>query len=397
MKAILITLTTPFKDNLHGSTALPFHLLKERNDDIKVVIYSFNANRLSEDQIGKVERELNVEIHLLDLPWWYRWLLRYKLLFLRVLMQYPFVNYIKVPKKIIDKIKQQSNIIWVYGEELSRVVKQFPESKRVHTMPDCESLYYKRMLQQRFVQENKIRYWRNRIMWPKYRRMERRMEDDPSVRYHLVGQADVEEFTTINPQAQAHFIHHPHYDVAEPAKEIRFARPRIRLVVAGRHDLYMTQTADEVTDALCQAGDLQQHYVFTFLGKGWEYTAARLIRQGYEVSIIPFAPDYKAELVRHDIQVTPITIGTGTKGKVLDALANGLLVIGTPYAMENIAVTDGESCRTFETAQQCLEILRDIPDNIKRYEAIAEQGRQAVLLNHSRKAISEQFFNLFRL
>ena len=396
MKIILIGSYSPFRYNKGGTSALSYHLLAHRSTDIEVEIWSFNANRLTPAEISQVEQELNCRIHLMAYQWWARH--ASQLLPLRILMRYPYSNYLRLPKAVAKEIHGiKPDGIWVYGEELSRVVKQFPESKRVHTMPDCESLYYKRMLQQRFVQENKMLYWRNRIMWPKYRRMERRMEDDPSVRYHLVGQADVEEFNTINPRAQAHFIRHPHYDVAEPAKEIRFARPRIRLVVAGRHDLYMTQTADEVTDALCQAGDLQQHYVITFLGKGWEYSAARLIRQGYEASIIPFAPDYKAELMRHDIQVTPITIGTGTKGKVLDALANGLLVIGTPYAMENIAVTDGESCRTFETAQQCLKILRDIPDNIKKYEAIAEQGRQAVLLNHSRDAVAEQFFNLFRL
>lgn len=396
MEILFISSITPSPTNNGAASALPFHLLSYRMEGINVTIYSFNANKVSDEDISMVQKMLRCRVHLIKYPDWARYAA--KLLPLRILMRYPYSNYLRLPKTVAKKIRRtKPDGIWVYGEELSRVVKQFPESKRVHTMPDCESLYYKRMLQQRFVQENKIRYWRNRIMWPKYRRMERRMEDDPSVRYHLVGQADVEEFNTINPRAQAHFIRHPHYDVAEPAKEIRFARPRIRLVVAGRHDLYMTQTADEVTDALCQAGDLQQQYVITFLGKGWEYTAARLIRQGYEVSIIPFAPDYKAELVRHDIQVTPITIGTGTKGKVLDALANGLLVIGTPYAIENIAVTDGVSCRIFDTAQQCLEILRDIPDNIKRYEAIAEQGRQAVLDNHGRDAVAEQFFNLFRL
>ena len=56
--------------------------------------------------------------------------------------------------------------------------------------------------------------------------------------------------------------------------------------------------------------------------------------QGMKLYHIKFAPDYIEEICKHDIQVTPICIGTGTKGKVLDAIANGLLVIGSWYALE---------------------------------------------------------------
>jgi hypothetical protein len=45
----------------------------------------------------------------------------------------------------------------------------------------------------------------------------------------------------------------------------------------------------------------------------------KLENKGFEVSHITFAPDYIEEICKHDIQLTPISIGTGTKGKVLDA------------------------------------------------------------------------------
>ena len=107
---------------------------------------------------------------------------------------------------------------------------------------------------------------------------------------------------------------------------------------------------------------------------------------------IKFAPDYIEEVIKHDIQVTPITIGTGTKGKVLDALANGLLVLGTPYAMENIAVEHGTSCMVWRTPQELLQVLQDIPQRIEHYEQMAEAGRQAVLERHSRHQIAEELF-----
>ena len=120
-----------------------------------------------------------------------------------------------------------------------------------------------------------------------------------------------------------------------------------------------------------------------------------LRRAEYEVNHITFAPDYIEEICKHDIQITPIAIGTGTKGKVLDALANGLLVIGTPYALENIAVKHGVSCIEYRQPQEVIEVLQDIPNNISKYEAMAEAGRRQVLEHHNREKISRELFGLF--
>ena len=114
----------------------------------------------------------------------------------------------------------------------------------------------------------------------------------------------------------------------------------------------------------------------------------------YEVEHIAFAPDYVEEVRKHDIQITPIAIGTGTKGKVLDAIANGLLVIGTEYALENIAVEDGASCLQYDTKEELLAILADIPRNRERYEEMAERGRQTVLREHNRESVAAQVFGL---
>jgi glycosyltransferase involved in cell wall biosynthesis len=139
-------------------------------------------------------------------------------------------------------------------------------------------------------------------------------------------------------------------------------------------------------------GNLRGAYTFTFLGKGWEKHVESMRQAGYEVEHITFAPDYIEEISKHDIQITPIAIGTGTKGKVLDALANGLLVIGTPYAMENIAVKHGESCVEYEKPQEVIDILKEIPLNKERYEAMAREGQRQVLKWHDRSLIAKELF-----
>ena len=141
---------------------------------------------------------------------------------------------------------------------------------------------------------------------------------------------------------------------------------------------------------------LQCAYKLTFLGKGWEQHVKALNTLGYEVDHIKFAPDYIEEVCKHDIQLTPIAIGTGTKGKVLDALANGLLVVGTPYALENIAVENGVSCVEYHSNEELLAALTDIPLYVEKYEQMAGKGRKAVFVEHGRKRISEQLMDLFK-
>lgn len=398
MRIVLITQITPASENIRGTSALPYHLMVHRPADVDIVIYSFNGNQLSDTKIKEVEEELNVTIKLLSGPAWLTWMFRLRLLFVRLFLKYPILNYMWLSSKVIEEIKAlQPDAIWVYGQEMSRVTKQFAGFKRVHTLPDCQSLYYYRMLGRRFVFKNWMMFWRNVIMYPKYLRMEGAYENTPTVRYHLVGEADAVSLRNVNRGIQANFLRHPHYHVAEPQKRIAFSKPKIRLLVAGQNNLYMKESAEEAFDMMLHEADkLKGYYEITFLGRGWESVVTRLKDVGYDVVQITFAPDYIEEIRKHDIQLTPIAVGTGTKGKVLDALANGLLVVGTPFGLENIAVEDGVSCVEYHSNKELLFTLVDIPHNVERYEQMAEKGREAIFVEHGRRRISQQLIELFK-
>lgn len=398
MRIVLITQITPASENVRGTSALPYHLMVHRPANVEIIIYSFNGNQLSDTKIKEVEEELNVTIKLLPRPTWQSWVLRLHLLFIRVLLKYPLFNYMRLSSKVVEEIKGlQPDGIWVYGQDISRVTKQFAGFKRVHTLPDCESLYYYRMLGRRFVFKNRMMFMRNMVMYPKYLRMEGAYENSPMVKYHLVGEADAESLRNVNPGIQAHFLRHPHYHVAEPHKQIAFSRPKIRLLVAGQYNLYMKESADEAFEMIIrEATRLNAHYQITFVGRGWENTVEKLKSVGFDVAQITFAPDYIEEIRKHDVQFTPIAIGTGTKGKVLDALANGLLVVGTPFALENIAVENGVSCVEYHSNEELLAALTDIPRNVEKYEQMAEKGREAIFVEHGRKRISQQLMDLFK-
>ena len=418
MKIVLITFVTPYSENFRGTSALPYHLIKgiilaQTNlpDDENIVsttIYTFNNNRLSREKVSEVEKELGVSIKQIPLPKWYLWMFKLHLLFLRVFLKYPFVNYIKLSQQYVAEIKNHNpDLIWVMGEELSRIARQFPNYRRIHIGPDTESLYYYRMMGRRFVMKNAMNYWKCALMYRKYARMERELPSDENYTYLAVGEEDVRHLHQLNPKVNAKFLRHPHYDINPNAnldgsvKE--FHLPKIKLLIAGRCDLYMKQEADLLVEKMIvnanlnlntnRNGDLlRNYYSITFLGKGWERHAKMLQDVGWEVNHIIFAPDYIEEICKHDIQITPITIGTGTKGKVLDALANGLLVIGTPYAMENITVEHGVSCIEYRNPQEVIDVLYDIPMNKEKYEVMAQAGQKAVLKYHDRKLIAKELF-----
>ncbi|WP_455091518.1 glycosyltransferase family 1 protein [Prevotella jejuni] len=395
MKVTMISVMMPAAENIRGTSALPYHLLAGRDKNIEVILYSYNLNRLSKEQIDSVAKELNIKIYILPVPWWYVFFLRFFSPF-RILLNYPIVNYINLSSLQLDTIiNDNPDAIWIYGEELSRVSRQLKDFRRVHTLPDCESLYYYRMLGKRFAIRNKIRFWRSAFMYPKYLNMEKQFDTSSNIHYHLVGKEDVNFLKEVCPGIQAHFLRHPHYQVAKPAKVISFSSPKIKVLFAGQYNLYMQQDADMLIDCLIKSKDLselKEHYVYTFLGKGWDNHVERLNNAGYETHHIKFAPNYIEEICKHDIQVTPICIGTGTKGKVLDAIANGLLVIGTWYALENIAVKHLESCIEYGEAKEFIKILRDIIVRRNYYENIALKGKKSILELHNQKLISEQLF-----
>ena len=399
MKVVFITPVTPFKENRGGPSGHPYHLMLNRPGDIEITVYSYNSNRLSSDLIHNVEQELNVTIKLLKESWWRKWFFKLHLNFIRFFLKYPINYYRSLRKSEVEDIKSLNpDLIWGYSQEFCAIMKQFKEYKRLHTVPDCYSLHFYRRLGLRTTMMNFMERWNVLINYIKHYRMESEYDDSNNIIYHLVGEEDKKFLLDIKPSLSAHFIRHPHYELS-PLREIHFHQPKIKLLVVGRYDLYSKQISDELFNLLVSMPEevrykLQQYYTITFLGKGWEHHVNMLKHVSYDVSHIIFARDYIDEITKHDIQLNPLSIGTGTKGKVLDGLANGLLVLGTPYALENIGVEHGKSCIEWRNAEDVPGILLEIAANREKYEQIAEAGRDAVLTEHNPAKIAKELFGV---
>ena len=114
----MITTMTPTSENYRGTSALPYHLMKERDKNIEIDIYTFNNNGVLDEKIHSVEQELNINIIKVPLPKWFLLVFKFRLLFVRLFFKYPIHHYIKLPHRYVDEINNKNpDLIWIYGAE----------------------------------------------------------------------------------------------------------------------------------------------------------------------------------------------------------------------------------------------------------------------------------------
>lgn len=397
MKIALITLHTPTATNVRGASALPYHIAKYRDIDIDMEIWSFNSNRCGKEQITQSETELKAKIHIIHSSQ------KTKLLaptLVRFFLPYPFQYYISLPKNTVEEINgflsgENTNGVWIYGEDIAHIIKQFINYKCVITTPDCEAMYYYRLLAEQGVPTSWKLLFRYGLMFHRYAKMASEFPISKNIKYHLVGMEDVKFLKKLNPNIDAHFIRHPHYDICPHSININ-KHDKIRLLIAGRYDISMSKAIDEAVAAILPIAErIKDKYSITFLGKSWDKSSKQLMDAGFNVEKKEYVENYAAEVSSYDIQLAPITVGTGTKGKVLDAFANGLMVIGTQRALENILVKNGNCCIQYEDPKELAYWLLILAESTDKIAEIANNGRNAVLKYHNREYIAKEFFKLF--
>ena len=173
MKVIFITPVTPYKENMGGPSGHPYALMIERDPSIEIEIYSFNNNHFNAAQIAEVEKDLNVKIHLLEKQKWIQWIIKFHLTFIRLFLQYPINYYTRIPQNIVHEIiEKKPDLIWVYSQEFSGIIKQFKGQKIIFTVPDCYSLHWYRRLGKRYTLFNIKEYLKVVVNFYKMYRME---------------------------------------------------------------------------------------------------------------------------------------------------------------------------------------------------------------------------------
>jgi len=98
-----------------------------------------------------------------------------------------------------------------------------------------------------------------------------------------------------------------------------------------------------------------------------------------------------AELIAEcRVSVAPLRVGGGIKGKILEALYNGLPVVTTPIGAEGIPVTD-EECRILAVDSDFGKYLVSSYNNVRQLDEQARRGYEKVISYYSAERLRSVF------
>lgn len=395
-RILYITHFTPTLDNYNGPSALMCHLLSSRPVDDTLIVYSTNLNTVPTNLLVKAEQRLKTKIKIIPKSFIQQLRTSNKvnnLLTIFHSQKLPADCNYSLTRRILKEIELYNpDVVFLYPHTMIKVAVQLQAYNLIVCGPDCVSLHYSRALRDGYIFRNgklaiTLKQYAGRL------KMESAWARIPNARLYLVGSADTEYFNTINSSQQAAFFPHPHYKLLDKAIDLN--KDKLRILISGKFDIYTYSDFTKLKEILlaCTSEKLRKNLQFIFLGKDWETSIKELEHAGYDVVKQKWVEDYIDFITTCDIQIFPISVGSGTKGKVLDALSTGLLCIGSRYAYENIAVKDGESCLMYEDAKEITDMLREIIDNKTIYERIAIKGRQNIRFYHDTTKIISALFD----
>ena len=395
MKVVAISYFMPYWENLRGISALIYSLIKYRPKNVNLSLYSFNCNHLSSDQISQVRKELNVPVTIIPEPKEHA---EYKPGLFSKYLRWIFPderNMLRIPNSFVEKIRgEEPDYIWLYPLYFYHVPEQMPEMKYVLTSCDSNALLKKRSLKDAYYRNNWLKYIKAWHLYKLYLSIENKYPTHNCL-IHFVGKEDSNFYNSHVKHGNGRYIAHPHY--FSVAKNIvDFNAPKLRVLWSGKNDFYMFSEGRKMFTMLRNnAKTLSPKIKLTFLGMGWENYCDKLRQDGYDTEVKTWVDNYAEEVANYDIQLVPLSLGTGTKGKVLDAMTSGLLVIGSRYALENITY-DSDKCICYRNAQDVAYVFEDIFNDREKYMSIAENGKKYVLTYHNPKVCSASFFKMFK-
>lgn len=397
MKILLVTDYLPTIDNYKGPSSLCFYLLQNLVETHDVRVVTTNSNKVPDHLIKKAENRLGIKYEICLRSLWMKLIIsKYTGFLFNFILgnkyKYYPARYKLGRKKIKDIDLYNPDLVLIYPYQLIRVVAQLSKYRPIVIGPDSQVLGVFRTLVDSYVYSKGIQYNYSERVSCRIKLEHDLVKNNCIV--GLVGKEDSKVFNICTNSNKSFFFPHPHYGIKE--KRICFDHPRLRVIITGGDD-YATYTDIRKFCAVMKSEfDLRECFLFTFIGKSWN----PIVRELYGVCDVEqkdWVDDYGEEIIKHDIQIVPISNGLGTKGKTLDAMANGLLCIGSRYAMENVACEDGKSCVIYKDATEIVEILRHINANREKFVQIAEQGRLNVRKYHSpelcSKILLKQYFS----
>lgn len=113
------------------------------------------------------------------------------------------------------------------------------------------------------------------------------------------------------------------------------------------------------------------------------------------IDVTGYVDDLRPYLAGAAAAVCPVLYAVGVQNKVLEAMAMGTPVIGSPAASAGISAQPGTEILIAETAEQMAHAVLGVIDQPALAKQLAQAGRRYAETHHSWTASAEQFVRLY--
>jgi hypothetical protein len=399
-RVALITVFPPLEDNHNAPNSLPYQLILNRPSNVEIDIFYYEQEGVSSDSIdfsfsklrlNKVTNLSNAKKSFFDT-------FRIKLFSkfnVRSNKKIPPVTFSFFPiSSVIRELKKTNyDVIWLYPIWLCNWIPYLKESNLIISGMDSTKLFYERCVNLSLAKTDTEKA--SFIESDALAKNLELMVASSNIPVHMVGIKDAECFNFITSTNLAFYTPHPYNSVLNRSNSIRFLKAKLNLLISGdANSIYQYWELKKFIDLMVENSKLfNLNYKINFLGYGFEKYVEKLEKADFEVAFVNRVENLPEYLEEMDLQVFPLDVGTGTKGKVLHALASGTLGIGTDFAFENIHANDLLKQLTYKNSSQLNELLQDIPFKREYYQEIAKEITKLVVINHDQRACSIKFWN----
>lgn len=101
------------------------------------------------------------------------------------------------------------------------------------------------------------------------------------------------------------------------------------------------------------------------------------------VEVVADVPDVRPYYDSASVMLCPLRFGAGVKNKVLQAMAIGVPVIGSPIAFEGMAIEPGKTCIQAESSSAFEQALIQVLSDVETQQRFSSAGRAYVQSHHS--------------
>ncbi|MCU0276889.1 MAG: glycosyltransferase family 4 protein [Acidobacteria bacterium] len=128
---------------------------------------------------------------------------------------------------------------------------------------------------------------------------------------------------------------------------------------------------------------------FVIIGPGPSRDVAALARQG-DVTVTGYVDDIRPFLADASVVVAPLRMGSGTRLKILTAMAMGVPVVSTAIGCMGIQATDGKDICIADAAEDFCDRIQRLLTDVQFREQIGRGGRELVVSRYSRDVVLRQ-------